>query len=347
MGKRRNLVYGVVASILAALVYMQFRSWRGFDWASFWGQTHQINTLRIANAIGLTYLAYAMRALRWRVFLRPVRRETTVGGLLAPTLIGFSGLAMFGRPGELIRPYLIARKEHLTFSSQLAVWAVERIFDLGAFALLLILAIFFAVGQRELRYYGSFRRGGFILAGLVAILALTARLVSQKGGTVADWVENGSFHLAFNPRQKIALRIREFQSGMNAIRGTSSLLQLITISLAMWYTIALACQQVTASYGVEILRIPVSKVFVLLGSSMVGSLIQLPGVGGGSQLATIATLERVFDVPPELAASCGILLWLVSFVSVIPLGLLLAHKERLSLWRLSEESQEEEISSTL
>jgi hypothetical protein len=75
---------------------------------------------------------------------------------------------------------------------------------------------------------------------------------------------------------------------------------------------------------------------------MVGSLIQLPGVGGGSQLATIATLRHIFDVPQELAASCGIMLWLVTFIAVVPVGLFLAHRERLSLRKLSQESQAEE-----
>ena len=75
---------------------------------------------------------------------------------------------------------------------------------------------------------------------------------------------------------------------------------------------------------------------------MLGSVLQLPGVGGGSQLATIAALEHIFDVPKELAASCGIMLWIVTFVAVIPLGLLLAHHERLSLRKLSQESQQEE-----
>ena len=72
-----------------------------------------------------------------------------------------------------------------------------------------------------------------------------------------------------------------------------------------------------------------------MGSSMLGSVLQLPGVGGGSQLATIAALEHIFDVPRELAASCGIMLWLTTFVAVIPAGLLLAHHERLSLRKLS------------
>ena len=71
-------------------------------------------------------------------------------------------------------------------------------------------------------------------------------------------------------------------------------------------------------------------------------MVQLPGVGGGAQLATIATLNHIFDVPPELAASCGIMLWLVTFFAVVPLGLILAHREHLSLRELSQETHEEE-----
>jgi hypothetical protein len=110
----------------------------------------------------------------------------------------------------------------------------------------------------------------------------------------------------------------------------------------MWYVIALAYKAVTHSYGVDALEIPLLQVLILMGSSMVGSLLQLPAVGGGSQMATIATLSSLFSVPPELAASCGILLWLVTFAAVIPLGLALSHHERLSLRKLSEESHRAE-----
>ena len=42
-----------------------------------------------------------------------------------------------------LREYLIARKEKLSFTSQLAVWTVERFFDLGSVVLLVV--IFFAI----------------------------------------------------------------------------------------------------------------------------------------------------------------------------------------------------------
>jgi hypothetical protein len=71
--------------------------------------------------------------------------------------------------------------------------------------------------------------------------------------------------------------------------------------------------------------------------------VQLPGVGGGSQLATLTTLKVVFDVSPELAASCAILLWMSTFMTVIPSGLALAHHERLSLRKVSKASHEEEV----
>jgi hypothetical protein len=84
-----------------------------------------------------------------------------------------------------------------------------------------------------------------------------------------------------------------------------------------------------------------------MGSSMIGSMVQLPGVGGGSQLATISALDHVFKiVPKELTVSCGIMLWLVTFAAVVPIGLLLSHHERLSLRKLSEETaQAEEVAT--
>ena len=65
----------------------------------------------------------------------------------------------------------------------------------------------------------------------------------------------------------------------------------------------------------------------------------MPAVGGGSQFAVISALQVVYGIPPELAVSCGILLWLVTFMACIPVGLGFAHHEHLSLHKLSEESR--------
>lgn len=339
MKNKRIYIYALVAAVLALLVYEQFRTWRNFDWQTFLSQTEHLNWIHIFHAVALIYIAYAMRAIRWKIFLRRVRPNASAWGLVAPTVIGFTGLALLGRPGELIRPFLIARREKLTFSSQLGVWAVERIFDIAAFTILLVIAVFFAVAPRRLPHPEVFQRAGVAFAALSVGLIFAAVVVYRSGEAIANWVEKRFSERASNLGHKVASRLRELCEGLNTIHGTGSLVWLIAVSVLMWCLIAVSYKEVTLAYSARELRIPQTQVLLLMGSSMVGSLIQLPGVGGGSQLATIAALQHIFGVPEELAASCGIMLWLVTFVSVVPLGLLLAHRERLSLRQLSEESQ--------
>src|SRR5271169_1204042 len=185
MNKKRYVVYAVVFLILGVLVYLQFRTWQNFDWARF-RATRPQKWIHVLHGIVLIYLGYVVRAVRWKIFLRPVRAQASSVSLVAPTVIGFTGLALLGRPGELIRPYLIARRQNLSFSSQLAVWAVERIFDIGAFTILLVSAIFVAAGPRSLPFYNRFREGGFLLVAMVAGISLGAAAVHWKGEAIAD-----------------------------------------------------------------------------------------------------------------------------------------------------------------
>jgi len=345
MDKKRILASVTVLIILAILFYLQYRHWRTFDWGTFWSQTHRIRKIHVLHGIALIYLGYWMRAWRWKIFLRPLRPETKVRAMVSPTLVGFTGLALLGRAGEFIRPYLISRRTNLPFSSQIAVWGVERIFDIGAFTVLMLLAIFLPSALPSIphpEYYLRFREAGFFLTAIVGITAVAAVVIRRNGEKVAAWVELRFSHLSSNLGHRLGQRIREFGMGLNTIHGPWSMLALTGVSVGMWYVIALAYKEVTLSYAEAALDIPVSQLLILMFASMLGSMLQLPAVGGGSQMATIATLSNVFDAPPELAASCGILLWLVTFFAVVPLGLVLAHHERLSLRKLSVESHRAE-----
>ena len=345
MDKKRILASAVVFLILAILVYLQYRHWRSFDWGTFWGQLHRIKKIHVLHAIAWVYGAYVLRALRWKIFLKPVRPKVKVVQLIPPMMIGFTGLALLGRAGEFIRPYLVARRADLSFSSQLGVWAVERTFDVGAFAVLIVLAIFLPSALQSIphpEYYRQFRDAGFVLVMGVTVAAAVAVMISRNGEVIAKWIENRFSHLSSGFGHRLAQKVREFGRGLNTIHGPLSLLWLALLSMIIWYVTALAYKEVTHSYGVDALEIPVSQLLILMGASMAGSMLQLPAVGGGSQIATITTLSAVFDVPPEMAASCGILLWLVTFASVVPAGLALAHRERLSLRKLSAESHRAE-----
>jgi uncharacterized protein (TIRG00374 family) len=348
MKNKHYVAYAIVCVILAALVYLQFRTWRNFDWDKL--LQYRLDWRHIIHAVALIYFAYFLRAVRWKVFLRPVRKQASTLGLIPPTMIGFTGLALLGRPGELIRPYLIARRENLTFASQVAVWTVERIFDIAGFTVLLVAAIFLPSKLHTFADNAPFEvrhwiyLTGYGLIALVLGLLAAAVLMSFRGNRIAQWVEDRFSHLAENLGHRIAQKIREFTAGLNTIHGPLAFIELSAVSVLMWWVIAVTYKEVTIAYGAPMYAMSTTKVLLLMGSSMVGSMVQLPGVGGGSQLATISALDHVFHIPKEVAVSCGIMLWLVTFVAVVPIGLLLAHRERLSLRKLSAESEQAEES---
>ena len=159
---KRNITLVVVALVLAALAYLQFRTWRNFDWPTFWGLFSATRKGYLLAALAIIFSDYYFRAVRWKLLLRPTK-HVAASSLLASQVIGFTAIGVLGRPGDLVRPYLVARREQLSLPSQIAVLAVERVFDIGAFAILLVLTVFFGRLQIEHIWIERFRLAGFLI----------------------------------------------------------------------------------------------------------------------------------------------------------------------------------------
>ncbi|HEY6305269.1 MAG TPA: lysylphosphatidylglycerol synthase transmembrane domain-containing protein [Candidatus Angelobacter sp.] len=358
MNKKRVVITTLVVLALAALVYLQVKSWRKFDWQTFKEQTEDVNLVYVGLGVIVIYFDYYLRALRWKILLRPARKTTTLR-LLPPTVIGFTGLALLGRPGEFIRPFLIARKENLDMSSQLAVWVVERIFDVGAFALIMAINILWAADHlQQLPGFASgstkalwgfhisafrfFELSGFALLLAVVLVSGVAVAVRKNPAGAARACERLLGGISKRLATAVSHRVHKFGEGLNTIQDLKSFFQVSAISLLLWGTIGATYVLVTQAYAEIGPEIGLSGAFLLTAGSVAGGILQLPVVGGGSQLATIAILQKIFGFSPEASTSCGIMLWLVTFMSVIPAGLVFAHFERVSLTQVEEESLEEE-----
>jgi glycosyltransferase 2 family protein len=338
---KKHFATAIIVIILAVLVYVQFRTWKSFDWNALLVQTRGISLIHLLSAVGLTYFVYVLRAIRWKIFLKP-RCNAAVSSLIIPQFLGFTGLALLGRPGELVRPYIIARKLNLPFSSQLAVWAVERVFDMASVAILLGLNL--AIFADRYRAFPQIQKGGITLLTLVAVICVTVFAIWWKTDFIASLLGGIADRFSRRIGAIVRERVITFGEGLHTIHDIASFIALLAISFGIWVCVALAYFQVVHSYpeGPQTLALhhmAYPDMLLVMASSMAGSIVQLPGVGGGSQLAVISILASpLFSLSKELAVSCGIMLWLVTFVSVAPVGLFLAHREHVSLRQLSEES---------
>ena len=127
-----------------------------------------------------------------------------------------------------------------------------------------------------------------------------------------------------------AEKIRHFQQGLDVITGFPEFLQLAFLSLATWAIIVFTYILVLRAFPSPVHELTAGSVIVLMGFSIAGSALPIPG-GGGAWAGNVFALTELFHVPSEIAAGAGLMVWLIGSMSVIPFGLIYAKIEGISL----------------
>ncbi len=333
--------------LLFALLAAVFHFKVHFDWGAFWRQAREVRGSRIFAAIALIYASVSLRSLRWATLLKP-RKKVRSWILVGPQFIGFTCVALFGSLGDLVRPYLIARRVQLPLASQIATYTIERMFDLGAAALIFSSALVFASGSAAPSgSAAALHRHTFIHVGVASLAATLfilcmAIVVRSLGAAVASLIERLPL-LPHALRHALADKLRSFRDGLYTIQTLADFLRVLALSIAIWGLVAAAYVQVVHAFvnTPQLAALDFSETMLLVAASIGGSLVQLPVIGWFTQIAaTAATMHALLDVPLEAATACGALLLGVTFLFLIPGGLLFAHFTRVSLRSLVIESDQ-------
>lgn len=340
--KMSRWIAGIAGAVLLLLLALWARSHVHFEWSIFLNQMRHMEWGPIAIAIALIAAGYWIRAVRWALLIRG-RKRTSAFSLLGSQVIGFAAVALFGRLADLVRPYLVARRTSLTLSSQVAVYTLERTFDLAATAVLFAAALLFAPDRATLPHREAFERTAMIAVLATVALTIFALAVRFSGKKIAPAA--GRIAGRFSSRLGISLeeKILAFREGMMAIVGVRDFALIVLVSLAMWAGIAGAYYAVAHAFVLspELRAFSVASCLVLMAASMAGSVVQLPVIGWFTQIAaTTLVLMSVFHVRREPALGCSAMLLFVGFLVVIPLGVIWARIDRVSLKQVSVESEQ-------
>ena len=320
-----------IALVLLVLLLWLAHSHISFDWKSLGHQLRSASPILILSAIACSYFGYWLRAWRWSVLLSPLHKTSTLQ-MLPSQLIGFTIVGLFGRFADLARPYLIARRLKTSVATQLAVYSIERAFDLAAAAILFSTTLAFA--PRNMPHHEAFARAGAVSLAATLFLAAFALALRFAGHRVATLATRLLRPLSVSFADAASARILEFSHGLRIVSTVSEFLSALAISILMWLFIAVTylfsahAFQATPSLA----TLSFAATMLLLATSLGGSLLQLPILGWFTQIAVLAAaLHGFFNVPLEAASACGAVILLVSGLSVIPAGLIAARIEGITL----------------
>jgi uncharacterized protein (TIRG00374 family) len=324
----------LVAALIAAV--FSFRRLRGseFHWDQFAATFRLLDPAWLTAAIVLILLTYVGRALRWQVLMRPVCSSPSLWRIFVATAIGFTAIVLFGRPGELVRPYLISVKEKVTFSSQLAAWLLERIYDL----LVVLLLFGFALSQVHASQVPLgpglqfvLRSGGYLVAGISALCFLFLLGVRHFSGAMQRRFLSAVTFLPENYYKKLEQVVTAFVSGMESTRSHSFVFLLVFYTLIEWAIIVASNYCLFKAFP-STSYFTVRDTLIFCGFVGIGSAIQIPGIGGGMQVASILILTEFFGLTLEISSAVAILIWLTTYVVIIPIGVFLSLREGLN-WK--------------
>jgi len=318
---------------LAWFVHAQLAT-HSFDWELARASIARLHWKWLGFALIPIFGTYYGRALRWAVFLKPVKPNPSILGLTSATIIGFTAITLFGRPGEFVRPYLIAVKERVPVSSQIAAWILERTFDLlmalvvFAYALTKVKGSAAQVGERLAWVLSAGGQIVGVLCTAVLLLILSFRHLAKP---VQTRVMAALGHLPERRFQRIERWIEAFVQGVESTRSDGALLLMLLYTAIEWLLIA-ACYWCLAKAFSGLITLKVVDVLIFMGFVSFGSIVQIPGIGGGIQVVAVVVLTGLFGVGLEVATSYAFLTWILTFLAIVPIGLILALKEGLD-WR--------------
>ena len=324
------------AALTAILILAMLYRWRStpFQWNRFFATLTSVDRVWLAISIGLMLLTYVGRALRWEVMIRPLRPKSSFTGLCSATVIGFTAVVLLGRAGELVRPYLISLKERLPFSSQMAAWLLERILD----AMVVLVIFGFAltrIPERGLHLSPGLdwvvRAGGYIIASICFICTVFLVVFRNFSEAGQKRILSAVTFLPEAYYKKIETTLAAFSQGMQSTRSHSFLALLLGYTLAEWVVIVAGYYALFRAFAATS-HFDVTDTLIFVGFLALGSIVQIPGIGGGAQVATVVVLTEIFGLELEVSSGLAVLIWVLSFVIVVPFGLLFAFMEGIN-WK--------------
>ena len=309
MKKAVSRIFRVVLSvaIIAALVLFA----RKVNWASTWNSIRDANRTVLLLAAVVNLLSLALKGVRWWIFLRPVGAESLWMAIKA-TFAG-AGLnnILVANGGEAARVVFVARAAHVPSAKVLATLALERMFELIGYIVMLALAVSFL----ELPHMLARTRpiAWAALAGVVVLMIYLVRRPERAEVAVAETVVGW--------RAKTGAYIRRFAHTIGGISTGPRFAVALVLSVGIWalqvWTYSLTAR--SADFNISL----VGTVAAILAVNLGFAVRATPGNVGVFQ-AMYALTAVAFGMDRDKAIAVAFLIQTQQIIPITLLGVALA-----------------------
>lgn len=304
---------------------------RGAHLDVVWREISHADAWLIAISTVMTVVVTVIRAIRWQYLLGPIG-AVRFRPAFRTTMIGFAVSSVLpARPGEVIRPYLLARQEGLSATATFATVIVERLLDSVTVVLMLAsFVLFFDPGMAaaDSVVYRLVRIGGMTVGGGTLFLLAVMFFAARDPQALGRWAYKIEHLLPGKLAHKLAGLLHSFAEGLAVVRAPRRLFVALLMSVPLWLSIALGVWTVVLGFHIDM---PFTGSFFVLALLAVGVSLPTPGGVGGFEAAVQIALTKFYHVPNDTAVGAALVMHATSIVPTVVLGFLFLIQDGLGL----------------
>lgn len=318
-------------------LFFLYLAFRGNNFDELFNVLKNANYLyAIAGAFVGIVIGGIFRALRWRYFLDPLKKNIGLDILFSSMMVGYMMNSIIPRSGEVYRPVLLANKEKISKASAFGTILVERIFDI------LTLLISFGVclvyfKQKLSQNFGQYNLEAVSLYTAMVVLVFVSIIILilfnlEKSEIIIEKITKKILPERFH--QKVQKLFVSLINGFLFIRNPKYFFQIFFLSVLLWVTYGFSTYLTLCAFNINLNALDVNLLLTMITFSLT---IPLPANSAGIfHLFASATLVNIFGIDKEAAFGFATVNHLLGLLGVILIGSYYFIKENLDIKKARE-----------
>jgi hypothetical protein len=175
-----------------------------------------------------TLSAHYLRAIRWNIFFRPIKKIQSVRVLFSGIILGYFFNLLIPRAGEIVKCSYVNRKENISFGKIMGTLGAERVIDFISLWVLVLCVLTFQIDNIakfiETKVHIHIGFSWYVLVFVIFLLLTAIVFVMVKKYANVGWIK------------KILLFVEQLKQGFVAILKIDgkSQIQFIVLTVFIW-----------------------------------------------------------------------------------------------------------------
>ena len=347
----------------ALSIFFLFLAFRNVEFRRLAQVFRTINYWWIIPFILITLLSMYMRSIRWRWILKSRYNFSSVR-LFPSLVIGFALNSLLPlRAGEFARPFVLARKEKIPYSTLFATVFVERIIDSMTLLFSFLVVLLFVKINPEISVPLEMGKWKYTISGhmlenagrdftiMIAILfVFSFSLLLNPTRRIYEGVIRRLPFFRESFKNKLIELLRHFSEGFHSLRNVKYLAMIALYSLIIWALIGFSLQVMSWGFpGLPLNFFHGMAVTIIICFAIL--LPAAPGYWGLYECGTIFALLTLGFISPkdgyETALGFSLMIHSMQTIPIILLGIFFLWKENLSLRQIEKLEEECKVQETV